>query len=152
MQSKLGAGFLLVAFLYAVVGVAVPRLGLAPLPEIILTSSSYLAIGLGAAWAFSTRINRRMRELAKAAGEIRRGDLTRGLNTSGSDEIAEVAGAFAGMTESLTHVVVEVQREAAGIHQAVDQLADASAEMDKMASEIAVAASRIACGWPARTE
>ena len=39
MQTKLGAGFLLVALLYVIVGVTIPRLGFEPLPEIILTSS-----------------------------------------------------------------------------------------------------------------
>ena len=97
MQTKLGAGFLLVALLYVIVGLAVPRLGLEPLPEIILTSSSYLVIGLSAAWIFSVRINRRMRDLAQAAGKIRAGDLTRSIDTSGNDEIADVASAFAVM-------------------------------------------------------
>ena len=146
MQTKLGAGFLLVALLYVIVGVAVPRLQLELLPEIILTSSSYLVIGLSAAWMFSIRISRRMRDLAKAASEIQQGDLTRRVETSGDDEISDVATAFAVMIESLLHVVHEVQRAAAEIHASAESLAQASDELDGMASEIAGAAQQIAIG------
>ncbi|NIL99499.1 MAG: HAMP domain-containing protein [Acidobacteria bacterium] len=146
MQTKLGAGFLLVALLYVIVGLAVPRLGFEPLPEIILTVSSYLVIGLSAAWLFSIRISRRMRELAAAAVEIRSGDLTRTLDTSGNDEISDVASAFAVMTDSLMHVVHEVQRAASEIHASAESLALSSEEMDGMASEIAAAAQEIARG------
>ena len=146
MQTKLGAGFLLVALLYVIVGVTVPRLGFQPLPEIILTISSYLVIGLTAAWIFSIRINRRMRELARAAALIRDGDLTRKLDTAGNDEIADVASAFSVMVDSLMHVVHEVQRAAAGIHGSAASLALASDEMDGMATEIAGATQQIAAG------
>jgi methyl-accepting chemotaxis protein len=151
VQTKLGAGFLLVALLYVTVGLAVPRLGFEPLPEIILTVSSYLVIGLSAAWLFSIRITRRMRELAAAAAEIRSGDLTRTLDTSGNDEIADVASAFAVMTDSLMHVVHEVQRAAGGIHASAESLAQSSGEMDGMASEIAGAAQEIARGAESQT-
>ncbi len=146
MQTKLGAGFLLVAFLYVGVGLAVPRLGFAPLPEIILTVSSYLVIGLSAAWLFSFRITRRMRELAAAAAEIRSGDLTRTVDTTGNDEVSDVASAFAVMADSLMHVVHEVQRAAAEIHSSSKLLAQSSDEMDGMATEIAGAAQEIALG------
>ena len=146
MQTKLGAGFLLVALLYVIVGLAIPRFGFEPLPEIILTVSSYLVIGLSAAWLFSIRITRRMRELAAAAAEIRKGDLTRTLDTSGDDEVSDVASAFAVMAESLMHVVNEVQRAAVEIHSSAESLAQASEEMDGMASEIAGAAQEIARG------
>jgi len=146
VQTKLGAGFLLVALLYVGVGLAVPRFGFEPIPEIILAVSSYLVIGLSAAWWFSFRITRRMRELAAAAAEIRNGDLTRTVDTSGNDEVADVASAFAVMADSLMHVVHEVQRAAAEIHDSAQSLAQSSDEMDGMASEIAGAAQEIARG------
>jgi len=151
VQTKLGAGFLLVALLYVTVGLAVPRFGFEPLPEIILTVSSYLVIGLSAAWLFSNRITRRMRDLAAAAAEIREGDLTRTLDTSGNDEIADVASAFAVMADSLVHVVHEVQRAAVEIHSSAESLAQASEEMDGMATEIAGAAQEIARGAESQT-
>jgi len=146
LQSKLGVGFLLVALLYVIVGLAVPRFGFEPLPEAILTASTYLVIGLSAAWFLSIRINRRMRALAAAAAEIRSGDLTRTLDTSGNDEISDVASAFAVMAEGLMHVVHEVQRAATEIHTSTQSLAQTSNEMDGMASEIATAAAGIAAG------
>jgi methyl-accepting chemotaxis protein len=146
VQTKLGAGFLLVALLYVTVGLAVPRLGLEPLPEIILTASSYLVIGLSAAWLFSFRMTRRMRQLAAAASDIRNGDLTRTLDTAGNDEVADLAGAFSVMADSLVHVVHEVQRAAIEIHSSAESLAQSSEEMDGMASEIAGAAQEIARG------
>nr|NIW37531.1 HAMP domain-containing protein [Gemmatimonadota bacterium] len=87
-----------------------------------------------------------MRDLAAAAAEIRGGDLTRTVDTSGNDEIADVASAFAVMTDSLLHVVHEVQRTAREIHGSAQSLALSSEEMDAMASEIAGAAQEIARG------
>ena len=146
VQTKLGAGFLVVALFYVVVGISIPRLELSPIPEIVATASSYLLIGLAAAWWFSRRINRRMRALAAAAAEIRRGDLTQPIDTHGDDEIAELAIAFSVMTEGLLHVVHEVQRATDGIHNTAQSLADASDGMHATTSEIAQATQDIARG------
>jgi len=91
MQAKLGAGFLMVALLYVLLGLGVPRLGLRPPADTIMLVSSYIVVGLGAAWLISFVLSRRLRELARAASVISRGNLTRRLETGGKDETAELA-------------------------------------------------------------
>ena len=44
MQAKLGAGFLIVALLFILVGLGVPRLDLDPAAEITLAVSSYVVL------------------------------------------------------------------------------------------------------------
>jgi methyl-accepting chemotaxis protein len=146
MQSKLGAGFLFVSLLYLLVGLGVPRLELHAAPAMILTVSLYLAIGLGAAWIFSRLISRRTRALAAAAALIREGDLTQRVETSGNDEIAEVARSFSVMKESLTNVVLEVQATAGRINDSALSLSATSQGMNSTTSEIATTAEEIARG------
>jgi methyl-accepting chemotaxis protein len=146
MQAKLGAGFLLVALLYLLVGLGVPRLHLDPIPAITLTASCYSVIGLGAAWLLSRLIGRRMRELAAAAALIRSGDLTQRINTRGRDEIAGLARSFAVMTESLLNIVHQVQSTAERIHASAFSLSATSEGMNSNTREIAGATRAIASG------
>lgn len=146
MQTKLGAGFLLVALLYLLVGLGVPRLQLNALSTVTLTASLYLVIGLGAAWLISFLLSRRMRRLAKAAAELRRGDLTQTLNTSGHDEIAEVTRSFGVMTESLLNIVIEVQATAEAINASAETLSSSSEGLNSTTEEIATTAHEIAEG------
>lgn len=146
MQTKLGAGFLLVAFLYLLVGLGVPRLDLHPLAEITLTVCLDLVIGLGVAWILSSLLSRRMRALAAAAAVVRSGDLTLHIDTSGDDEIAEVARVFASMAESLRNIVVEVQDTAETINASARKLSETSDRLDESTREIAGATQEIARG------
>ncbi|MCP3902291.1 MAG: methyl-accepting chemotaxis protein [Planctomycetes bacterium] len=128
------------------IGIAVPRLELGFLSAALLTASSYLVIGLGAAWTISRLIGRRMRDLAAAARVISAGDLTHRVETSGNDEVAELARAFSAMTESLLRIVAEVQRTADRIRESAEVLSEGSRELDNATSGIASAAENIAGG------
>jgi methyl-accepting chemotaxis protein len=146
MQAKLGAGFLLVAFLYILVGLALPRLGLEPAAEVTLAASSYVVLGLLAAWCISYLLSRRLRQLAKAAAQISKGDLTLQVDTRGSDETAELARSLSVMTESLLNVVLEVQRTADRISSSAQSLSSAAGETNSATEEIAATARDIARG------
>jgi methyl-accepting chemotaxis protein len=146
MQTQLGAGFLVVALLYILVGLAVPRLGLKPAAEIGLTVSTYVTLGLGAAWCISHLLSRRLRQLAKAAALISKGDLTLTVETRGSDETGELARALSVMTASLLNVVLEVQRTADQISSSAQALSSASGEINAATEEIAGTARDIARG------
>jgi methyl-accepting chemotaxis protein len=146
MQAKLGAGFVTVALLYVLLGLLVPRLGLRPPADTILLVSSYIVVGLGAAWTISFVLSRRLRALARAAALISRGDLTRRLETSGRDETAELARSLSVMTESLLNVVLEVQTTADRINSSAQSLSTASGRINANTEEIADTAREIARG------
>jgi methyl-accepting chemotaxis protein len=146
VQKKLGAGFLLVALLYLMIGLGVPRLQLNPLSTITVTASSYLVIGLGAAWLISRLISRRMRTLAAAAEVIRDGDLTHRVEIHGEDEIAFVAHSFGVMSERLLEIVHEVQATAGRINESAVFLSTTSQELNTSTQEIANASQAIASG------
>ena len=146
MQLKLGAAFLLVALLYVLVGWLQPQLQPDSAFGVILTASSYLLIGLAAAWFLSRVLSRRVRELAAATAVISRGDLTRTVNTSGRDEIADLARSFAAMTDSLTTVVVEVQATSDRVHESANSFSGAAEDMHSTSQDIARMAQEIAQG------
>jgi len=146
MQAKLGAGFLTVALLYVLLGLGVPRLGLRPPADIILLVSSYVVVGLGAAWLISFLLSRRLRELARAASVISRGNLTRRLETGGTDETAELARSLSVMTESLFNIVLEVHSTAERINTSAQDLSGASVQINASTEEIAETTREIARG------
>jgi len=146
MQAKLGAGFLIVALLYILVGLGVPRLRLDPAAEITLAASSYVVLGLLAAWCLSYLISRRLRQLAHGAALISKGDLTLRVDTRGTDETAELARSLSVMAESLLNVVLEVERTADRISSSAQSLSVAAGEINGATEEIAGTARDIARG------
>jgi methyl-accepting chemotaxis protein len=146
MQAKMGAGFLIVALLYVLVGLGVPRLGLGRLAEAALVASAYVVIGLSAAWILSFVLSRRLRQLARAASLISKGDLTIEVETRGADETAELARSLSLMTQSLRDVVQEVEHTADRVSSSAQALSSASCDINEATEEIAGAAREIARG------
>jgi methyl-accepting chemotaxis protein len=149
MQAKLAAGFLIVSLLCLLAGAAIPRMQLHPAATITLTVSTYLLIGLGAAWLIARRIGRRVKRLAAAAAVISQGDLTRrpaDADPQAGDEITTLTASFSRMTECLLNIVVEVRANAATIRDAAFSLSNASEEMNQRTESIAKATHRIAVG------
>jgi methyl-accepting chemotaxis protein len=145
VQAKLGAGFLIVSLLCLLVGQAVPRLGLNPVSQALLTVSGYLIVGLGAAWLISYLIGRRVRHLASAAAVMRQGDLTRTIVPGDArDELGELARSFGSMSESLFKVVQQVRGTAERIHASSRALAGAAEEMSSRTDQIASTTRTIA--------
>ena len=146
MQTKLGAGFILVALLYLLVGLSVPRLELPVVASTMLTASLYLVTGLGAAWFLSRRINRRLRNLARIAVLIRDGDLTQTVPAEGDDEIAELGQTLQVMSESLRKIVVEVQVTSGRINDSAVQLLHSSESVTRASNDIAESTGMVAHG------
>ena len=146
MQTKLGAGFLIVALLCALVSLGVQRLELETSARLVLILSSCLLIGLGSAWLLSFVYVRKLRGLARAATRISKGDLTVAVDTAASDETGELASSLSIMTESLLSVVLEVQRTALKISSQAQSLSAASEEVNRSTEEIIGAARDIETG------
>ena len=146
MQKKLAAWFLLVALLYALVGIAVPRLQPDPFWQVVLIGSSYVVIGLGVSWLVSHLLTRRLTELARAASVISRGDLTRAVRIKGDDETAQLARSFSMMSESLQNIVLEVSSVAEQINGSAQSLSSTATELNHTTDEIAETTRQIADG------
>jgi methyl-accepting chemotaxis protein len=142
----MAAWFLLVALLYLVVALIVPRVQPDPVWGAALIASLYVVIGLGTAWYVSNRLTRRIRDLAAASSVISRGDLTRRIDTAGDDETAELARSFSAMLESLLNVVFSVSTTAEKIQESARALSQASEEMHASSEDIAETAREIAHG------
>jgi len=146
MQSKLGAGFILVAFLYLLVGLSVPRLQFPAIASTMLTASLYLVIGLGVAWLLSRKINRRLSHLARIAALVRDGDLTQTVPVDGDDEIAELGHTLQVMSDSLRKIVVEVQDTSSQINDSTVRLLHSSESVTRATNDIAHSTAMIAHG------
>ena len=152
MQAKLGAGFLVVSLCYLLLGIAIPRLGLKPVPEAALTASLYVVLGLFAAWLISHLLSRRLRQLARAAKLISKGDLTLKLATHGRDETAVLARSLSLMAESLLNVVLEVQSTSERINSSASALSAASTDINHATEGIAGTTREIAVGAEAQAQ
>lgn len=152
MQKKLALSFLLVTFLYTVAGVVIPRLQPDPLWSAALIISCDLVVGLGAAWAISHLLTKRLRVLAAAANVIRHGDLTRKVDVTGSDETADVARSFSAMVDSLVNIVAEVRTTSERLHDSAMALSAGSEQMNAATEGIASAACSIAQGAESQAE
>jgi methyl-accepting chemotaxis protein len=146
MKKRLAACFLIVAFLYALIGILVPRWQADPFWRITLIVSLDVVIGLGAAWGVSVFVTRRLRDLAAAAAVISNGDLTLSLETGGADEEGELARSFNTMLESLLNVVLEVHATADRIHGSARSLSTTSDRVTNAIREIAASGYAIARG------
>lgn len=146
MKTKLAACFLLVAFLYLVVQVAVPRFQPDPFWSATLIVSLDVVIGLSAAWVVGTLLTRRLRDLAAATTVIAAGNLTQGVRVEGHDETADLARSFNAMVDGLVKVVREVRSTSRAIHESATALSRHSEEMNAATLGIAAAAHDIAQG------
>ncbi|HJQ99204.1 MAG TPA: HAMP domain-containing protein, partial [Candidatus Polarisedimenticolaceae bacterium] len=143
MQKKLAASFLLVTALCTAVAVAVPHLQPDPFWATTLVVSLDMAIGLGGAWLVSFWVVRRIKQLAAAASVISRGDLTRVVTVTGSDETAELARSFSAMLANLLTVLQEVRQTAEQVHDSALALSRTSHDVETATEGIADASRAI---------
>ena len=152
MQKKLAASFLVLACLYTIVGVAVPRVHPDPVWGTALAVSLDVAIGLGAAWIVSSRLTRRIREVALASEDLREGNLAARVDTRGDDEAAELARAFEGMRLGLASVVERARDVSSRVHASARELAATAEDLDSRAEAGAAGAAAAAGGIVAVSE
>jgi methyl-accepting chemotaxis protein len=137
LQKKLAAAFLCVTLLCLLGGLLLPRLVPDAVSAGAVLVSWNLLVGLGAAWLLSARLTRRLRSLAEATGRISRGDLRVELVTTGDDETAELARAFATMVDEMLRVLIEVQATAERLAESTQALSATSERMHAVTADIA---------------
>ncbi len=146
MQKKLAAWFLLVAFLYILIGRTIPRIQPDPLWSGVLVLCLDLAIGLGAAWLVSALLTRRLRKLARAASVLSSGNLQIPVEMPGDDETSELAESFETMRTNLMRVLEKVQTTSIQLGESAVNLSQTCEEISSRSEEIAKNAEGIAQG------
>ena len=146
MKKKLAASFLLMAMIYLIVQIGIPRVQPDPLWSAALIVSLDIVVGLTGAWIVATVLTRRLRELVAATTVIATGRLDRGVRIDGDDETAELGRSFNRMLDSLVQMVREVRSTSDLIHESAIALSETSDEMNTATSGIASAARHIAEG------
>lgn len=141
MKKKLAASFLALAGVFTAVGIVVPRLQPDPLWAASLAVCLDLVVGLGAAVLVSHVLTRRLEALVEAASVARGGDLTRGVDTRGTDETADLARAFDAMRVSLAGLVAQVRAHASRVDGAARSVRETAAETARR-SDAGVVGSR----------
>lgn len=110
---------------------------------IIVTSLIFsLIAGLGLA-AF---IANPLIAMVKVANNISAGDLTQKIKLTSKDEIGELQTAFNTMTESLRHILYEVNTALSNVLEASNKLSEGSHETTASIEEISAIVENVACG------
>jgi len=86
-------------------------------------AAACLAIGIVAAWLITGSVVRPLHAAIHEAEEVGRGDLSRTIHASGSDETAQLTHALAGMQQALRGLVGSVRQNADGVATASAEIA-----------------------------
>jgi signal transduction histidine kinase len=97
----------------------------------VLVAILILAVGMGllASWQISRSLARPIRELAGAMAVVGTGDLEHPIDVRASDEIGDLARAFASMTDKLRHSRTEMVQLHSELEAKIDQLQRTQAQL-----------------------
>ena len=101
----------------------------------LLTSFSALGVGIAAAllssWAIAQRLDRRIRDVASAAGRYSSTGATRATSDYGTDEIASVARAFDGPVQELSRRLEDLTRDRARMEAILSGMVEGVLVLDR---------------------
>ncbi|HEY3176148.1 MAG TPA: methyl-accepting chemotaxis protein [Candidatus Polarisedimenticolia bacterium] len=109
-------------------------------------------IGVLAGISLSRYFTRHLKDLATAASQMSKGDLTRKVEIHTGDEIEELASSFNLMVGSLFNVVTEVKSTAQQIFASAQSLSATAAEVNASTEEISTTVQNIAKGAEGQSE
>ena len=108
-------------------------------PVLLIAPALAIALAMLIAWSLTRSIVRRLNETAAAAQRISEGDLGHKLDTTGHDELAQLARAVDAMAQRLSGVIGEVRTGANAVKIAASEVASATTSVSNGANEQAVA-------------
>ncbi|HET7506680.1 MAG TPA: methyl-accepting chemotaxis protein [Kofleriaceae bacterium] len=108
-------------------------------PVLIIAPALALLLTILIAWLLPRSIVRRVRETAAAASRIADGDLGHQLDTTGHDELSQLARAIDAMAQRLSGVIGEVRSGANAVKIAASEVASATTSVSNGANEQAAA-------------
>jgi methyl-accepting chemotaxis protein len=91
--------------------------------------------GIGIAWFITRSITRPLGEAVELAGAVAKGDLTRRIEASSTDEVGQLLRALKDMNESLTGIVTEVRGSTESITTASQEIAQGNADLSQRTEE-----------------
>ena len=96
-----------------------------------LGTLSLLLVGLGAlvSWIISKRITKPLATLSDAADALARGDVTRHVDDSGGDELAQLARTFNHMRDEITTTRTELEAQVEEAQSATEELEQANEQL-----------------------
>ena len=94
-----------------------------------------LVLGAGFAFLITRSIVHPLREAVHATRQAAQGDLSTRIAVRGNDEIGELLGALATMTESLAHIVGQVRTSSDSIATGATQIATGNADLSQRTEE-----------------
>ena len=103
------------------------------------------AVAVLAALLLSRRISRPLQELATAAVGIAAGDTRQDVRVSGDDEVGQLAGAFAAMSETITERVTDLSDKIRGL---ADELIDLDVVFGETVTDVVDVEAEIAHMMP----
>jgi methyl-accepting chemotaxis protein len=111
-----------------------------------------MLVGMGLGYVVSANLMKGLSNLSSVAREVASGDLTREIDVSGDEEVAELASAFKKMVWELKGIVGLVQQGALTLNGSARNLSSSAQQMSASAEEIASATEHIAKGAEIQVE
>ena len=152
MKVKMVLSFLLVVVSIVLINSVLAYTLRDPFQRLWLSAAIGMLVGMGLGYVVSANLMKGLSSLSAVAREVSSGDLTKEIDTSGDEEVAELAGAFKSMVRELKGIVGLVQQGALSLNSSAKNLSGSAQQMSASAEEIASATEHIAKGAEIQVE
>jgi methyl-accepting chemotaxis protein len=152
MKVKMILSFLLVVVSIVVINSVFAYTLHDPFQRLWLSAAIGMLVGMGLGYVVSANLMKGLSKLSSVAREVASGDLTKEIDTSGDEEVAELANAFKSMVWELKGIVGLVQQGALSLNGSAKNLSSSAQQMSASAEEIASATEHIAKGAEIQVE
>jgi methyl-accepting chemotaxis protein len=152
MKVKMILSFLLVVVSIVVINSVFAFMIGDPFQRLWLSAAIGMLVGMGLGYVVSANLMKGLSSLSAVAREVSSGDLTKEIDTSGDEEVAELAVAFKTMVRELKGIVGLVQQGALSLNSSAKNLSGSAQQMSASAEEIASATEHIAKGAEVQVE
>ena len=152
MKVKMVLSFLLVVVSIVLINSVLAYALRDPFQRLWLSAAIGMLVGMGLGYVVSANLMKGLSNLSSVAREVASGDLTKEIDVSGDEEVAELANAFKTMVRELKGIVGLVQQGALSLNSSAKNLSGSAQQMSASAEEIASVTEHIAKGAEVQVE
>ncbi len=152
MKVKMVLSFLLVVVSIVLINSVLAYALRDPFQRLWLSAAIGMLVGMGLGYVVSANLMKGLSNLSSVAREVASGDLTKEIDASGDEEVAELANAFKTMVRELKGIVGLVQQGALSLNSSAKNLSGSAQQMSASAEEIASVTEHIAKGAEVQVE
>ncbi len=152
MKVKMILSFLLVVVAIVLINSVLAYTLHDPFQRLWLSAAIGMLVGMGLGYVVSANLMKGLSNLSSVAREVASGDLTKEIDVSGDEEVAELANAFKTMVRELKGIVGLVQQGALSLNSSAKNLSGSAQQMSASAEEIASVTEHIAKGAEVQVE